>query len=125
LDFASADSSLGIEPSSGLTPEQLYDRQWALAVLQHVMERLEEESARAGRADQFRELKGFLIGEHGDRTYALAARTLQMTEAAARKAASRLRQRYRELLRGEIAQTVTRPEEVDDEIRNLFAVLAL
>jgi hypothetical protein len=102
-----------------------YDRQWALAVLQHTMERLKEESIRAGKAVQFRALQGFLIGEHGDTTYALAARTLRMTEAAARKAASRLRQRYRQLLRSEIAQTVTRPEEIDDEIRNLFSVFEL
>ena len=125
LDFQSADSSLSIEPESGLTPEQLYDQQWAIALLGQIMERLKREFSEAGKAQQFEELKGFVIGDHAGNSYAQAAARLNLTEAAARKAGSRMRQRYRELLREEIAQTVSSPEEVDDEIRNLFTTLNL
>ncbi len=125
LDFATADSELSLEPAAGLTAEQLYDQQWAVTLLRRIMDRLEAEARRAGKTAQFQELKGFLIGQHGDKTFAQAAIALGMTDAAARKAASRMRRRYRELLRDEIAQTVTRPEEIEDEIRNLFTVLTL
>ena len=125
LDYQAADSSLTIEPASGLTPEQLYDQQWAIALLGQIMERLRSESEKSARTDQFEELKGFVIGDHSGMTYAEAAVKLNMTEAAARKAASRMRKRYRELLREEIAQTVSGPEEIDDEMRNLFATLKL
>ncbi len=122
LDFATADSTIGIEPATHLTPEQIFDQHWALALLRQTLARLESELAQAGKQDQFDELRGFIIGEHGETTYAQAAAKLNMTEAAAKKAASRLRQRYRELLRAEIAQTVAEPADVDDEIRNLFTV---
>jgi len=125
LDFESADSSLRIEPASGLTAEQIYDQQWAIALLGQIMERLKSECDRAGKGKRFDELKGFLIGDHAGTTYAQAAARLNMTEAAAKKAASRMRRRYRELLREEIAQTVAGPDDVDEEIRNLFATLEL
>lgn len=125
LDFQSADSSLRIEPTAGLTAEQLYERQWALALLACIMERLQSEFKEAAKADNFKTLKGFIIGDHAGCTYAQAAARLGLTEAAAKKAASRMRQRYRELLREEIAQTVSCPEEVDDEIRSLFTTLKL
>lgn len=125
LDFESADSGLHIEPASELTPDQIYDRQWAIALLAQIMTRLEGEFQQAGKAARFEELKGFMIGEHPGRTYAQAAARLGMTEAAAKKAASRMRRRYRELLREEITQTVSGPDQVEDEIRNLFAALDL
>ena len=71
------------------------------------------------------ELKGFIIGDHAGTTYADVAERLNMTEAAAKMSGSRMRRRYRELLREEIAQTVAGPDEIDDEIRNLFAILEL
>jgi len=123
LNFDSADSSLRIEPASGLTPEQFYDQQWAIALLDQVMKSLEGELAQAGKAKQFEELKRFIAGDHSGTTYAQAGEALNMTEAAAAKASSRMRQRYRALLREEILQTVAGPEEVEDEIRNLFAIL--
>ena len=123
LNFESADSRYSIEPSSGLTAEQLYDRQWAVTLLGQIMQRLESEFDRDGKAKQFEELKGFIIGDHADTTYADVAARLNMTEAAAKMSGSRMRRRYRELLREEIAQTVDGPDEVDDEIRNLFATL--
>ena len=125
LDFDSADSRYNIEPSSGLTAEQLYDQQWAVTLLGQIMERLEVEFEQAGKAKQFDELRGFIIGDHAGTTYAQVAEKLSMTEGAAKKSASRMRRRYGELLREEIAQTVAVPEEVEDEIRNLFAILEL
>jgi DNA-directed RNA polymerase specialized sigma24 family protein len=125
LDFQSADSSLRVEPTEGLTAEQYYDQQWAIALLGQIMERLQGEFAEAGKARQFEELKAFIVGDHAGTTYAQPAAILNVTEAAAKKAASRMRRRYRELLREEIAQTVVGPEDVEDEIRNLFAALKL
>jgi len=123
FDFAAADSSLSVEPAAGVTPEQWYDRQWAVRLLETTMKRLTDEFDRAGKTKQLNALRGFLIGDHAGVTYAQAAATLDTTEAAAKKAASRLRRRYRELIREEIAQTVSTAEEVDDEIRDLFAAL--
>lgn len=125
LDFASADSQICIEPASGLTAEQLYDKQWAITMLTRVMESLEAEFAAKDKADHFAELKGFILGDHAGTTYAQIANRLNMTEAAAKKAGSRLRRRYRERLREEIGQTVSGPEEIEDEMRNLLAVLEL
>ncbi len=96
-----------------------------MTLLGQIMDRLQSEFEQSGKSRQFFELKGFLIGEHGDTTYAQFAARLNMTEAAVRKTASRMRMRYRELLRDEIAQTVEGPDEVDDEVRNLMAALQM
>ena len=125
LDFESADSKIRIETASGLTAEQFYDQQWAIALLGLIMEQLEAEFEQSGKTNLFEELKGFIIGDHAGTTYRQVAEKLNMTEAAAKKAGSRMRRRYRELLREEIAQTVEGPAEVDDEIRNLFTILEL
>jgi RNA polymerase sigma-70 factor (ECF subfamily) len=125
LDFAAADSSLGIEPATHLTPEQFYDQQWAITLLAHIMDRLQSEFEQDGKGGQFDILKGRLVGDHDGASYDEAAAALGMNEAAARKAVARMRRRYRELLREEISQTVSQPEDVDDEIRNLFATLQL
>ena len=125
MDFELADSHLHIEPASGLTPEQIYDQQWAITLLGQIMERLGAEFERAGKAQQFDQLKGFIIGDHPGMTYRQAAEQLEMSEAAAKKAASRMRRRYGELLREEIAQTVAGPDEIEDEIHKLFATLEL
>ena len=125
LDFKDADSRYRIEPCGGLTAEQLYDRQWALTLLGQIMERLENEFAEKGNAKRFQHLSGFIIGEHSGTTYGDVAAKLNITEAAAKMAAHRMRRRYRHLLREEIAQTVDGPDDVDDEIRNLFATLEM
>jgi DNA-directed RNA polymerase specialized sigma24 family protein len=125
LDFESADSRYRLEPAGGLTAEQIYDREWAVALLGRILQRLEAESTGAGKPEQFEQLKGFLIGEHAGTTYAEVACRLNMTEAAVKMAATRLRRRYRALLREEIAETLSGPEEVDDEISKLFATLQL
>ncbi len=122
LDFAATDRRL--EPlSAARTPEQEYERQWALALLAEVLDLLEREYTQAGKGSLLAALKPFLLGEHAGLTYAAVAEKLGMTEAAVKMAASRLRRRYRELLRQEIAQTVAGPEEVEDELKHLFTSL--
>jgi len=123
LDFAEADSRFNLEPATELTAEQLYDRQWAMTLLEQIMRRLREEFVNADKTEQFELLKGFLIGDHAGVTYADVAERLGMTEAAVKKSTSRMRGRYRELLREEIAQTVDGPDEVEAEIRGLFSAL--
>ncbi len=122
LDFASQDSS-GNNFATDLTAERLYERQWAITLLHRVMSRLQREMERSGKVRQFQVLKE-LIGGSGDSSYAAAAGELDISESAARMAASRMRGFYRELLRDEIAQTVSTPEEIDDEVRHLFATFA-
>ncbi|MHB8861245.1 MAG: RNA polymerase sigma factor [Pirellulaceae bacterium] len=124
IDFDRADARYGIEPSAGLTPEQLYDRQWAVTLLEQVMAQLAEEYADRGKGELFQRIKDFAIGDHAGARYAHAAASLGMSEAAAKMAAHRLRQRYRQLLREQIAQTVATPQDVDAEIRELFALFA-
>ena len=123
LDFDDGDSRFRLEPFTQLTADELYERQWAVALLQRVLQRLEADLAQAGKADQFDLLKDFIIGGQYVVTYADVALKLGTTAAAAKMAASRIRRRYRGLLRDEIAQTVADPAEVDQEIRDLFRVL--
>ena len=124
LDFAVGDSHVAIEPAGGLTADQLYERQWAITLLNRVMQRLEREFERAGKPLQFQCLKDVIIGRGEGAKYADVASELGMTESAARMAVSRMRRRYRELLRNEIAQTVLSPEDIDDEIGFLFTAFA-
>jgi RNA polymerase sigma-70 factor (ECF subfamily) len=123
LDFDSGESKLGLVALDAQTAEQLYERQWALTLLERVMEMLRAEYAAKERLRHFETLRPFLAGTPERAGYAEAARTLGISETTAKVAAHRIRKRYRELLRAEIAQTVERPEEIDDEIRELFAVL--
>ncbi|MCZ6853443.1 MAG: sigma-70 family RNA polymerase sigma factor, partial [Gammaproteobacteria bacterium] len=118
LDFASQDSSWS-ELAGTLTAERLYERQWAITLLNRVMSRLQREMERSGKGQQFHSLKEF-IGGSGDSSYSIAASDLGLTESAARMAASRMRGRYRELLRDEIAQTVSSQEDIDNEVQHLF-----
>jgi len=123
LELDVAESKLTLEPAHDLTPERLYERQWALVLLELVVARLEAEFAAAGKSRQFEALKPALTGDRAAVDYAAAARDLGMSEDAARQAAHRMRRRYREILRDELAQTVGDPKEIDDEIRDLFATL--
>jgi RNA polymerase sigma-70 factor (ECF subfamily) len=123
LDFGSAESRLQIEPSHELTPEKLYERRWVLTMLDHVLESLRTElaeAAEAGKQHDFEQLKGVLTGEATADDYAEAAEALEITTAAAKQAAYRLRKRYRELFRQEIARTLAPGEDVDDELRRLL-----
>lgn len=124
LNLDSAESRLSLEPTYNLTPERCFERQWALLMLELVMKRLQAEHESAGKARHFELLKEALAGGAERLAYVNIAAELGVSEEAARQAASRLRKRYRELLREEVSQTVAGPEEVDDEIRSLFQVLA-
>ena len=123
LDFQQHDSTYAHEPADNLTAERLYERQWVLALLDQVMARLRAEYVKAGKEKNFDRLKGSLSGTDSDASLAEIAGELGITENAAKVAAHRLRKRYRELLRTAVAQTLADPEEIDDEIRQLFAAL--
>jgi RNA polymerase sigma factor (sigma-70 family) len=108
------------EPVDKSSPEKDFQRRWAMTLLKRVLERLEAECCAAGKAESFRELKNLLSGEPGGVSCAEVGRKLGMGEGAVKVAVHRLRQRYRDLLRAEVAATVSSRDEVDDEIRSLF-----
>ncbi len=110
------------EPADTLTPERIFEQQWALSLLDQVLARLQAEMTAEGKAALFEALKGHLTGGQVV-GYATTADGLGMTEGAVRVAAHRLRRRYRELLREEISQTVASPDEIEEEIRYLFTCL--
>ena len=122
LDALESETRYRLEPSHTLTAERLFEQQWAVTLLDKVLARLQAEMTSGGKAALFDALKGCLGGSK-EETYAATAASLGMTEVAVRVAAHRLRRRYRELLREEIADTVSSPEEIDDEIRYLFSCL--
>lgn len=122
-DTADQEWLAAAEPADRETPERLFDRRWATTLLNRVLQRLALEYAVSGRADLFARLEPSLVGDGDRAAYVDAATACQMSDAAVRMAAMRLRRRYRRLLREEIAQTVTDPSSVDDEIRHLLAVV--
>jgi DNA-directed RNA polymerase specialized sigma24 family protein len=119
----SAESRYSREPRDECTPDKVFERQWATTVLERVQARLEEEAAGGAKAAQFQRLKALLTGDDRDIRYTALARELGITEGAVKVAMHRLRQRFRECLREEIAQTVAAPEEIGGEIRYLLAAL--
>jgi RNA polymerase sigma factor (sigma-70 family) len=123
LDELLESEAADFEVAESLSADQLYERRWALAVLEQVLGRLESEYQGAGNAALFDQLKEFLVGERGRPTQAEIATQLAMTENAVKQAFHRLRQRYRVLLREEIAHTVAQPGDVEGELRHLVAVL--
>lgn len=124
LDWQSADTQFQVAATAEQSPDQAFDREWAVALLGKVVERLEAESVAAGRARQFAELKVFLTAGKGALPHAAAAEALGMDEGAVRVAVHRLRKRYRELLRDEIAQTLTDPAYLEEEMRALLGAFA-
>jgi len=124
FDWDSGESRFLTEPAHELSAERLFERQWALALLDRVLSRLRDEQIADGKRSQFETLQPFLSLDRETANYLEAANRLNTTEAAVRVAAHRLRKRYRSLLRDEIAQTVATSQDIDDEIRHLFLVLA-
>ena len=120
LDAVEAEARYQLEPVDGETPESLYDRRWAATVLERVRGRLREEFARQGKTEVFAALEPCLTGGEEMLPYAELMVRLDMKPSALKMAVHRLRKRFGELLREEIAQTVARPEEVDAEIRHLI-----
>lgn len=125
LDDVEAEELYRQEPSAALTPESLYDRRWAFTLLNEVLARLKEEYFGANKGELFAKLQPGLVDEVDSGLYASWAVSLNMSEGAVRVAAHRLRRRFGELLRSEIASTVATPAEVDEEIRHLFAAIAI
>lgn len=124
LQFAEAETRYGVEPVDERTPDQAFEYHWAVTLLAEVVRRLEREFQAHGQGVLFAALKPCLTGESGTQPYAALAAQLGQSESAVKVAVHRLRQRYRELLRAEIADTVASAQEVDAEMRHLFQVLA-
>jgi RNA polymerase sigma factor (sigma-70 family) len=124
LEVESAETRFQLEPPDPLTPEMIYERRWAQTLLETVFEQLRQAYAAEGKAALFAELKGSLVQARAGVRYADLAERLKLNEGALRVAVHRLRQRYRVLLRAEIAHTVAGPVEVEEELRYLFRALA-
>src|SRR3954447_17997762 len=122
LEYSSAEERYQREPAHDETPDRIFERSWALSVLDRVVERLRNEFVQHGRSEHFERLKVFLLGQ-SDAPYAALAREMKTSEGALKVAIHRLRKRYRELFRQEIADTVADPAEVESELRFLAAVL--
>jgi RNA polymerase sigma-70 factor (ECF subfamily) len=123
LEDLRVDERIEMEPADPVTAEMIYERRWALTVLEQVLSRLKDEYREAGNAALFDSLKQLLPDEPGSPSQAEIAAHLGMTENAVRQAFYRFRQRYQSLLREEIAQTVATPGDIEDELRHLIAVL--
>ena len=124
LDEDSAESRYKLEPKDDLSADKIYERRWALTLLDQVLAKLRGEFETDGKLEQFETLKQYLSAGRTSVSYAQAADKLGMNEGAIKVAVHRLRKRYRELLRAEIAQTVATASEVEAEIRYLFAALS-
>ena len=124
LDWKTADTQFQIAATTELSPDKAFDREWALALLERVIVRLREECVAAGKGEQFDQLKLFLTAGKGALSHADAARSLGLDGGAVRSAVHRLRKRYRQILRNEIAQTLSDPAQVDEEMRVLFGAFS-
>jgi len=124
LDAQEAEERYAVEPVDDLTPERLFERRWAETVFERIIARLQAEFAAVGQAPRFECLKPFLLGEPADFSYADVAQQLGLSVSAVTSAIHRMRARYREIFREEIAQTVGDVTEVEDEIRYLVRALS-
>src|SRR5262252_301698 len=122
LEFSSGEERYQREPAHDETPERIFERRWALSVLDRVVEKLRAEFVHHGRPEHFERLKVFLLGS-SEAPYASLAREMNTSEGALKVAIHRLRKRYRELFRREIADTVVDPADVEPELRHLASVL--
>jgi RNA polymerase sigma-70 factor (ECF subfamily) len=123
MEFDTAEGRLQLEPPTTETPEKLFDRRWALTLLDRVLVRIRTEMCAAGKQAQFNALSTYLAGDRA-RSYAETAAELSMSEAAVKVAVHRLRRRYRDVLREEISHTVSAPEDIDDELRHLWSAVS-
>jgi RNA polymerase sigma-70 factor (ECF subfamily) len=124
LDDETAEEQFQREPASALSPEHYFEKQWATALLERGLSRLREEYAAAGKNALFKKLQHFLSSSTASGQYLAAAAELEMNANAVAVAVHRLRHRYRELIRLEIADTVATPEDIEDEMRFLRAALS-
>ncbi len=123
LDAERAERRYKLDPADSLTPERAYKRRWAEELVEQVMTRLQGEFIKEGKADRFEAFKAFLVGDDPASQAEVGAR-LGLSESAVKSGLFRMRQRYAELFREEIAQTVASPEEVEEELKELFAALS-
>jgi RNA polymerase sigma-70 factor (ECF subfamily) len=124
LDWQTADTKFQVASTAEPSPDKAFDREWALALLSKVIERLQKECEADGKAKLFEQLKTFLTTGKDGTAQAEVAKALGMEEGAVRVAIHRLRKRYRELLRDEIAQTLANAADVDEEMRALFGAFS-
>jgi RNA polymerase sigma factor (sigma-70 family) len=124
LDEQSPENRYCLEPADERSPERIFERRWAQTVLDRAIARLQAEFVDDDRAEIYEVLKAFQPGEQNTPSYAEAATCLGVSESAVRSMIHRLRRRHRELVREEIAQTVSTSAEVDEELRHLIAVIA-
>ena len=123
LDGEDTETRFRAEPTEDRSPDKAFDRRWAMVLLDRVLEQLQVEFTAAERGQLFEELKSFLTGEENEVSYTEIGRRLWMTESNLKVTVYRLKRRYRELLRAEIARTVDDPKAIDEEMRDLFAAL--
>jgi RNA polymerase sigma-70 factor (ECF subfamily) len=123
LQFDTAETRYCREPAESVTPEQHFEQRWALTLLETVTRRLGAEYEQTGKAELFAALSPCLVGDRTAQPYEELAKKLALSEGAVKSAVHRLRQRYRQILREEIASTVAGPGEVEEELRHLVAVL--
>ena len=124
LDVGDAETRLGVNPAHAESPDKLFERRWALTLIELVLARLRAEYDASGKLELFEALKGGLTGDRTDLPYAELGTKLGVSEGAVKVSVHRLRQRYRKLLRAEVAHTVACEQDVEDELRHLFHALA-
>jgi RNA polymerase sigma-70 factor (ECF subfamily) len=124
LDDESPENRYRLEPADELSPEKLFERRWAQTILDQALNRLRAEFVQQGKAAVYEVLKAFEPGEQNALSYAEAAARLDVTESAVKSMIYRLRERHRELVREEIAHTVSTVAEVDEELRHLIALIS-
>jgi hypothetical protein len=124
LEFTGAEGRFQIEPATDDTPERSFDRRWALALLDRVMSRLRADADQRHKGAQFQALKPYLTGDQPQLSYSEAARELGISEGAVKVAVHRLRRQFREVVRHEIAQTVSSAPDIEDELRHLWSAVA-
>ena len=124
LDFTNAEGQYTLEPAHDLTPDKLFDRSWAAEILSAAVRRLSEQYDEAGKSREFSVLKNYLTVKKGEISYREVGAGLDMSEGAVKVAVHRLRRSYREVLRAELAETVTSEDGIEAEIQDLFAALS-
>jgi RNA polymerase sigma-70 factor (ECF subfamily) len=124
LDTPDVESRYRHEPVDKLTPEEIFERRWALTVLEQALGQLRREQQEAGRGREFARLEGFLTGLETKTPYREVAAELGTSESVVKTTVHRLRERFGEVLRTEISDTVSSPDQVDDEVKHLLGVIA-
>jgi RNA polymerase sigma-70 factor (ECF subfamily) len=123
IDLRDAEGRYINEPTHDITPERLFERRWVIVLLEHVLNRLQAEAERGGKSELFHRLRPLLEGNDLSQSYRQIGEALRMNENAVKVAAHRLRKRYQQLLREEVAKTVADPAEIDEELAELLRAL--